>query len=175
MNIHATWKPIHGFEDRYMINLNGDVKTIHRKSIDSIGRNHTHTKQIMTQFLGRGGYWTVKLTKDRKYGTQYIHRLLALTFIENPQNKPFVNHINGLKLDNSIGNLEWVTRSENQIHAIKNHLSRSPHENSRPVLDRCTGITYPSIKTAARARSIPYYDCIQMLHRRAETCLEFAA
>jgi hypothetical protein len=67
----------------------------------------------------QSGYIVCKLTKpDGSYGTQYVHRLVAFTFIPNPENKEFVNHKNGNKLDPSRKNLEWATRSENQLHAI---------------------------------------------------------
>jgi len=61
----------------------------------------------------RNGYMRVKLNKK----TYSVHRLVAEKYIPNPMNKPFVNHINGLKSDNRIENLEWVTQEENIIHS----------------------------------------------------------
>ena len=65
----------------------------------------------------------VELWKDGKHETKLVSRLVASAFVDNPENKPEVNHIDGNPLNNSIKNLEWVTRSENIKHAIVNDLN----------------------------------------------------
>jgi len=59
----------------------------------------------------------VTLCENRKKKNMYIHRLVAEAFIDNPENKKFVNHIDYNKSNNNIDNLEWVTASENMIHS----------------------------------------------------------
>lgn len=69
------------------------------------------------------GYFQVGLTKNHKRYFFGVHRLVAEAFIPNPQNKPCVNHRNGIRYDNRMENLEWVTYSENMKHAysVLNH------------------------------------------------------
>ena len=71
-------------------------------------------------YLDRDGYKKVTLYINGKSKHYSIHRLVATIYLNNPDNKPEVNHINGNKLDNNVGNLEWVTRSENTQKAYNN-------------------------------------------------------
>lgn len=72
--------------------------------------------------MDRYGYLTIGLWKNGKAKYFTVHRLVAIHFIENPENKPQVNHIDGNKLNNNINNLEWNTAGENTYHAYKNNL-----------------------------------------------------
>ena len=69
-------------------------------------------------------YIRVNLYKNGKNNYFQLHRLVAEAFIPNPENKPFINHINGIKTDNRVENLEWCTKSENAIHAFKTGLEK---------------------------------------------------
>lgn len=158
------WYSVSGYEGLYEINRNGQIRSLQKKY---------YQKQI-TQRIDRGGYITVRLSKEGISKTFLLHRLLILEFIPNPNNKPFVNHINGNKLDNSLENLEWVTHRENVIHAFTSGLNKSSQIKSFALFDHCTKKYYPSIKEAAICLNIPYSSLKNMINtnRRNKTCLE---
>ena len=78
------------------------------------------TGLLLNQSLNKDGYKTVGLSKDGKKGTIRVHRLIAIAFIENPNNKPIVDHINRIRDDNRLVNLRWATCSENQMNKTCN-------------------------------------------------------
>ena len=105
------WLEINGYED-YKISNYGNVISLKFKKIKFLALVPTSTTK----------YFFVKLTKNHIEKTFAVHRLVAQTFIDNPLNKSEVNHIDGNKFNNKVENLEWVTKSENQLHAYRTHL-----------------------------------------------------
>jgi hypothetical protein len=93
-----------------------DTYQHHTITSDGIVTN-TKTKHIKSQWVGTNGYLHVDIQENGKATKHALHRLLALQFIPNPENKRTVNHIDGNKLNNSLSNLEWATASENSQHA----------------------------------------------------------
>lgn len=77
---------------------------------------NTKTGSILKGEINNAGYRRVQLTGRKRY---FVHRLVAITYIPNPDNLPQVNHKNGNKLDNRVCNLEWVTASDNQKHCSR--------------------------------------------------------
>ena len=84
-------------------------------------RNVTN-KKIKSQYISSTGYYMVSFSYNNKSKPQRVHRLIASTFIDNPNNYRFINHIDGDKLNNSIDNLEWCTHSQNMKHAFETGL-----------------------------------------------------
>ena len=95
------WKVIDGYNNNYSISNKGNVK-------------NNNTERILKQTINTNGYNILCLCVNGKRKIVKIHRLVALIFIPNPENKPHVDHINNNTLDNNVNNLRWATRSENQ-------------------------------------------------------------
>lgn len=103
------WKVIPAFGGRYEASRIGEIR-------------HSLNKNIRKARINRYGYLQMNFPRNdgtRKNATMLVHRLIALTFIPNPNNLPEVNHIDGNKQNNCVENLEWCTCSENTKHAHK--------------------------------------------------------
>lgn len=142
-----------GFEGYYKINRLGEVLSCAR--VRSNGKGSYLQKQIVMRPYGEQ-YLRVTLNKDGKRHETSIHSLLAIHFIPNPHNKPIINHKNGIKKDNRIENIEWVTYAENNQHAhdtgLKTGYGKKPiSKHSKDGIFLCE---YPSVLAASKDTGI---------------------
>lgn len=106
------WSPIPGWEGYYEANNIGLIKSVERIYYCKQTAMIT-TDGILRPKLDVGCYLQVSLNREGRQTSYQINQLIALTFIDNPNNKPFTDHINGVRWDNRVENLRWVTQSEN--------------------------------------------------------------
>ena len=146
------WRDIPGYEGLYKISNYGRVMAL-KKLQGYIMRSERILKPRLIN-----GYYVAHLCKNNISKNVLVHRIVAECFIDNPNNLPVVNHIDGNKQNNNVNNLEWVTHSENTKHAYKLELAKAPkywsgkrgkdHCKSKPVKCRETNEVFNSIAAA---------------------------
>ena len=124
------WKWINGYEGYYQVSDSGLVRSVDRVVHAKDGVDYKLRGHIMKQSIRKGnredGYFVVNLRKNGKGTVFQVHRLVAEAFIPNPENKPYIDHINTIRNDNRIENLRWATREENDHNPItlKNRIGK---------------------------------------------------
>jgi len=114
------WKIIDGTDERYSVSTFGEV----RANWSDIPQRNSATRirvektAMLKPYLHTNGYWRISLGRNNRY---YVHRLVAAAFLENPDGKPFVDHIDGDRTNNYLSNLRWVTGKENVRYGGERH------------------------------------------------------
>lgn len=153
------WKDIVGYEGLYMVSNLGAIKSIakgktHRINIGLNGNKYKikvkkpRREKILSPALSSKGYLFCVLRKNKIPKTVAISRIVAAAFIPNPENKPFINHINFTPIDNRVENLEWCTQIENMAHSRINKRWKYDYIRVTSVCKTCGKpiIHTPSIK-----------------------------
>lgn len=119
------WKPVVGYEGLYEVSNCGDVRSLRF-------RNQKLTKDL-TQRTNNKGYKMVYLSEKGKTKLVLVHRLVAMAFVDNPQNYPIVNHKDENPLNNNADNLEWCTYSYNRTYSMDIHPERRKELSNKLV------------------------------------------
>lgn len=143
MSVFETFVKIDGFEKYEVSNL-GKVRNI-------------KSGRILKPYLTKNGYLMHLLYENNKQKHLYLHRIIAITFIDNPEEKPCVNHIDENKLNNDLSNLEWCTVKENNIHGTRTKRVAEKCSIKVVQLDLNDNVLneFESMKQAERETGIP--------------------
>lgn len=115
------WKKVEGFEGFYEVSNFGNVR--------SLNYHNWGIVKNLTPVVDRYGYERVCLTKNGKQFNRLVHRLVATAFVENPNDLPQINHLNEIKTDNRVVNLEWCSAKENTNHGTRNQRMSQSKKN----------------------------------------------
>lgn len=121
------FKDIKGYEGYYQVSNLGNVKSVTRFIKYINGRHRYVNERILKTDKTKKGYLLVTLSANGINIKHSVHRLVALAFINNNNNKPQVNHIDGNRSNNNVNNLEWVSRRENVSHGVRNRKTSSKY------------------------------------------------
>jgi hypothetical protein len=146
------WKDIHGYDGAYQVSSCGSVRSVDRSMVLNNGKIRRDKGYIIKPIQHPKGYMYITLSKNGFTKRYLLHRLVANEFLENPENKPQVNHKNGDKSNNSVGNLEWVTGLENINHAFESKLIVRSKDQYRSMMKKveCVdlGLVFESVSEA---------------------------
>lgn len=174
------WKDVTGYEGIYQVSSFGNVRSLDRIIYNSGSGKYCNTKgRLLSNNKTNGnGYKIVSLNFNGSSKNQYIHKLVAKSFIDNPNDYPIINHKDENKSNNNISNLEWCTyKYNNNYGTVKQRLSEKLKNNkktSKPVIAYYKNTNefykeFPSISEAARQLNCAVQNICDALHGKQPT------
>lgn len=144
------WRDIPGFNGKYQASNLGRVKRVSHDVLYRDGRIAHLSEKLIASRVNQHGYYDCPLTNGNTRKKYFVHRLVLSAFspIEGWEDKQ-VNHKNGVKTDNRLENLEWVTNQENQLHRVY-ELGKEATIPKKAIVCVETGEIFPSLASAAR-------------------------
>ena len=172
--MEEVWKDIEGYEGLYKISNLGNVKSIYF--------NHTKNEKLLSPKLNNTGYLIVHLYKNGVGKFFQVHRIVATSFLNNPNNFTIVNHMDEDKQNNRVDNLEWCTHKYNVQYSVKlnKHRSRNSrkgkfgaYKHDKAVIQKnkhgSIVCTYKNVSSAARENGFNNWSIIQCCKRERKT------
>ena len=162
------WKDIPGYEGYYQVSTLGNIKALQKKYYICNSSLVYKDEKIMKQKTNRG-YKIIELNKNGKSKRFQVHRLVALTFIPNIENKPYIDHIDGCRINNKLENLRWVTHKENMnnpitINRIRKIKRKKGCEN--PLYQEKSPCSKPVLQYDLQGNLIGRYTCVHEAARK---------
>jgi hypothetical protein len=143
------WRNVVGYENLYEVSNLGRIRSLNRKVFrkhwTGVDSHMVYKGKMIPFWVTPKGYFRLTLNKDSKKSNHLVHRLVANAFIPKIEGKELINHKNGVKSDNRVENLEWVTNQENIIHAYQNGLFKKDLQTE--------DAKYPQTKVISKGRS----------------------
>lgn len=166
------WKDVIGYEGLYQVSNFGNIRALNYRKCKG--------KVINLKNFDNGyGYHIVNMHKNGKHRSEKVHRLVAISFLNNPDDLPLVNHINGIRNDNRAENLEWCTHAKNMIHA-ENLGSFNGYDKicrdrfSKKVINNNTGKIFNSALEAHKESKHSYGHFLMILNGKRKNHSEYS-
>lgn len=179
---HEVWRDVVGYEGLYEVSNLGNVRGVARTHLRYDKQGNAYEVHVPARCLVKkdnsNGYYRVSLSRDNRVRQLFVHRLVAMAFVENPDNLPVIDHIDGDRHNNDASNLRWCTQGDNLHYSYQNgretvfvreHIKkRQVHAVSRPVV-RSDGEEFPSVVAASRALGLSNSAVSHVVNGRAKT------
>lgn len=165
------WKPISGYEGFYEVSNSGQIRSLDMYLTCRGGAKRLQKGRVKPLHKNNRGYITVNLCKNQIVKRELVHRLVADAFVDNMENKPQVNHIDGNISNNNASNLEWVTDNENKSHSSIERGGTQRPKKPIVVTKKTTGekFYFEGVRIAERVLNLDHGTVMNMLNGKQKS------